>query len=373
MTRSYSLYLDVIRVFAALVVLFSHVAFSWATGGSLQWVRDLNIGSDFVIVFFVLSGLVIAHTTTVKDKTCDDYAQARLSRLYSVAIPAIVLSYVCYAISTTLLGAELRERDILAELYHSLTFTNYTWFSQTRLPGNGPYWSVGYEFWYYALFAAWLYFKGRPRVYAITGICLFIGPPILLLMPTWILGVVIYRAIQNDFHMTLNPRRALTWAVLPWIIYGLCLAYGVPPMLKDFTQHQLLGGIHPWTFLHFSDEFIWNNLIGLLVGVHFMGMARLTTGKTVLERMAKPIKWISGRTFSLYLFHMPILEMLTRQPRYDANNLVHILGAVVVTFGTCLLLAEVTERRVHVWKGAIASLRQRISAGRSLETHSAAG
>lgn len=361
MTKSYSLYLDVLRVFAALVVLFSHLAFSWASGGYFQWMRDLNIGSDFVIVFFVLSGLVIAHTTTVKDKSLGDYSQSRISRLYSVAIPAIVLSYVCYAIATGMWGVDLPARDVLGELFHSLTFTNYAWFSQTRLPGNGPFWSVGYEFWYYALFGAWIYLQGRYRVYAISAICLIIGPPILLLMPTWLLGVMVYRSLQDGFHHTLNLRRGVIFAVAPWIIYAACLGLGVAPLLKDFTQTHILGGYTAWSVLHFSDEFLWNNLIGLLVAIHFLGMARLTLQETVIERFAGAIRWISGRTFSLYLFHMPVLTLISRHPAYDALNPAHIVANSVITLAVCLLLAEFTERRVHVWRDAILVLRQRMS------------
>ena len=52
MNRGFSLYLDAIRFLAATLVLFSHVAYPRYSNGDLMWMRDLNLGSDAVILFF---------------------------------------------------------------------------------------------------------------------------------------------------------------------------------------------------------------------------------------------------------------------------------------------------------------------------------
>jgi peptidoglycan/LPS O-acetylase OafA/YrhL len=46
-------------------------------------------GLPAVIVFFVLSGFVIAFVTDGRDRTLAGYALNRLSRLWSVALPAL--------------------------------------------------------------------------------------------------------------------------------------------------------------------------------------------------------------------------------------------------------------------------------------------
>ncbi len=61
MNRGFSTYLDLLRFGAAVVVLMSHYGYERMSGGRWLWIRDLNLGSDAVIVFFVLSGFVIAH------------------------------------------------------------------------------------------------------------------------------------------------------------------------------------------------------------------------------------------------------------------------------------------------------------------------
>jgi peptidoglycan/LPS O-acetylase OafA/YrhL len=48
-------------------------------------------GHHAVIVFFVLSGFVISYTTDRKDRTFGVYVINRLTRLWSVVIPALLL------------------------------------------------------------------------------------------------------------------------------------------------------------------------------------------------------------------------------------------------------------------------------------------
>jgi len=57
MSREFSLYLDVLRLLAALVVLASH-ATGYAYGEVAWWPGSL--GHNAVVVFFLLSGYVIA-------------------------------------------------------------------------------------------------------------------------------------------------------------------------------------------------------------------------------------------------------------------------------------------------------------------------
>ena len=58
MRRDFSLYMDVIRFFAAMVVFLSHSSSQSLTGGLFWQFKDY--AQTAVIVFFVLSGYVIA-------------------------------------------------------------------------------------------------------------------------------------------------------------------------------------------------------------------------------------------------------------------------------------------------------------------------
>ncbi len=352
MSRGFSIYLDALRVAAAFVVLLSHFAYPWASGGGLLWIRELNLGSDAVVLFFVLSGLVIAHTTTVKDNTLGQYALARMSRLYSVAIPALLLSFACASLGhlinperfDALLWTEAAEQAI-----RGLTFTNYVWWDSQRIAFNGPYWSVSYEFWYYVLFGVAFYLRGRARLWSLVLISLFLGPKILLLAPCWLAGVLIYRALKSGVSQRSTGE---LWRLTlgPWLIYALLLAIDMPLRLTVFTW-QVFGQIHPNTLFGFSDEFIWNTVLAALFSAHFIGVAGLLrNGSSILESAAGVTKWISGRTFSLYLFHMPLLKLGSGLPGFDAANVAHSTSLLVVTIAACLLLAEATERRLTEWR-----------------------
>ena len=82
-----SVYLDLVRFAAALTVMLHHV---WPTvfpDRPLPWP-----GHDAVVVFFVLSGLVIAHAVDRPGRTVADYCQHRIARIGPVAFPALLLS-----------------------------------------------------------------------------------------------------------------------------------------------------------------------------------------------------------------------------------------------------------------------------------------
>jgi hypothetical protein len=72
-----SFYLDLIRFISALEVFLYHIGLA-------------RFGHEAVIVFFVLSGYVISYTAKNNDRTIGRYAISRFTRVYSVALPALV-------------------------------------------------------------------------------------------------------------------------------------------------------------------------------------------------------------------------------------------------------------------------------------------
>jgi peptidoglycan/LPS O-acetylase OafA/YrhL len=53
-----------------------------------------NMRHFAVVLFFVLSGYVIGFTTKANNRGGKQYALARLSRLYSMVLPALVVSFI---------------------------------------------------------------------------------------------------------------------------------------------------------------------------------------------------------------------------------------------------------------------------------------
>lgn len=357
MTRGFSLYLDAIRFFAAVLVLFSHVAYERYSGGQLQWMRDLNLGSDAVILFFVLSGFVIAYTTDAKARTGIAYAEARMARLYSVAIPAIVFTFACDALGRWINAGAYdgwwwNGDDPAQQLWRALTFSTQGLGDNIRVGTNGPFWSVAYEAWYYLAFGFAMFTRGWKRIALLAGTVLLAGLPVVMLAPCWLAGVALQRLTAGGGLEEITPRVAWTLALGPWAVYALWLAIDLPQFLTYVTIATAGGGtMHPNRMFDFSDEFLWNYLLAILFAAHFLGVYCLAKGADrVGDAGARAIRWLAGATFSIYLFHYPLLTLLYALPGYEATNPVHYFGAGVLTLAGCFVLAEVSERRLGAWK-----------------------
>ena len=85
-----SVFLDLVRFCAALVVAFDHLA-DYTNG--LLW-QFGSFGAAAVDVFFVLSGYVIAYAVANRERDFSRYAVSRFARLYSVVLPALIIGFV---------------------------------------------------------------------------------------------------------------------------------------------------------------------------------------------------------------------------------------------------------------------------------------
>lgn len=309
MKNGYSVWLDTLRVFATLVVVFSHLAYPRFSEGRYSWFRDLNFGSDAVIVFFVVSGSVIAYAAD-RDKTLLTYAFNRLTRLWSVMIPALILTY-----SFDFLGFTIDPNAYPSQFYHQhdaltlflrgVSFSNeFDFPGRIRLGTNGPLWSLSYEAAYYVCFGIAVFIRGLPRVFLLIVTFAIFGPRILMLAPSWVLGVWLWNTIKKPtFRLGLYV--GWIFAISPLILYVLCLWIEIPRFLTQLTVNDL-GIPYPKRVLGFSDEFIWNALVGVLTSIHLLGMSRVLQD---MKLNCSVIRWAAGASFSIYVTHYPSLHL----------------------------------------------------------------
>ena len=375
MNRGVSLYLDLLRVIAAFLVFFSHLGYQRFTGGDLFWIRNLNLGSDAVILFFVLSGFVMAFSTTIKHRTLSDYTISRSARLYSVVVPAILFMILADSIGRYINPGVYtlpwyNEAPISEQIFRSLTFSSHAFGDVFRVGTNGPFWSVVYEAWYYAALGIFLFSRGILRVILLVIWAMFAGINILLLLPCWLAGVYLYKRIGSrngsgqDTPKILNFDRKPIYilaAIVPVIIYILALIASIPNILTAITYLSMGQKLTPGQAFGFSDEFLWSYILAFLVVLHLWGMCNLTEKlEALLTRYESPIRWIAGGTFSLYLFHYPILQCLHTMPGFESTKLLHQLGLAITTIILCYLLAEISERRLKVWRKLFSNLFARV-------------
>mgnify|MGYP001797543697 CR=1 FL=1 len=205
-----SIYMDVLRIVAAMAVLIDHLLLRRYHGTP----RDLNAGFDFgadaVMVFFAISGFVIAHAAADRDP--GSFAFARLTRLWSVMVPAVVLTFALdtwgRAINPGVYdGSFFNQLAFHDYIFFGLTFSNEWLWQSSRIGINGPLWSLSYEAAYYVLFAIALYMRGWLRWAVLAAGAAVFGPFVLLYMPAWLAGVAAYFAVRRGFFLP----RTLLW------------------------------------------------------------------------------------------------------------------------------------------------------------------
>ena len=350
MTRGFSLYLDALRFGAAFVVLVSHFAYPRFTEGRWLWIRDFNLGSDAVIVFFVLSGLVISYAVENKASGPGHYAFDRLTRLFSVAFPALLIGFFLDRVGSSIAphvydGWYYNPLPLWEQLWRGLTFSSEWTGLQTRLGTNGPYWSLSYEAAYYALFGVMVFTRGVRRMLLLGLGALVVGLNVLLLMPAWLIGVALQKRIAAG--QLPEGKVALVLALAPVTLYALALAVDLPARLYP----DYIAAIWP---LRFSDEFVWNNLLAVLVAIHLAGMAGLLTQSRKV-RFEGLVRALAAGSFSLYLVHYPLLQFLTALGFAGASfaNDAVLLSATVLL---CCVFASLFEKPLHVWRNALRPL-----------------
>lgn len=352
MNRSLSLYLDVLRLLGAVMVVLAHWAFPRFTSTDHMWMRQHDLGGDGVVIFFVLSGLLISYTAENRRQDGPSlFAADRLSRLWSVAIPALVLCYFLDVIGQAaapdlyaIIGYDggVSWQSLLA----GATFTNEIWFLSFQPGSNGPYWSLGYEAWYYAIFAGFFFAPKRWKWWLAGSLALIAGPKIWLLAPSWILGVAVWRMIASERLKSLSRPTAIILAVAPISLYVMLHAQSFHWLLRDQTEAMFgptaMGMIGP------SDTFAWAAVLGVLTSLHILGVAALLQTQKEDARpipFERTIRWLAGGSFALYLVHFPVMHFAAAFLPGSADEAWWQATVLIVPCLVAYLFAELTERR----------------------------
>jgi peptidoglycan/LPS O-acetylase OafA/YrhL len=356
MTPGFSLWLDFLRAAAALTVVFGHIAHVRFTRGDYYVLREINIASDAVIVFFVLSGVVIAYAAG-RDGTLERFAFNRLTRIFSVVFPALVLTAVFDAIGTGIdisaYPPDYYQPLPLAELFwRGLSFSN-EWqglSDRVRLGTNGPLWSLSYEVGFYMIFGVAVFLRGPLRIVLLLLFALVLGIPILALLPAWLLGVMVWNLGATGAVMPQS--RAWMLAIGGIVTLVVLKAAGLPALLTHLTV-TALSPLNHHAVLGYSDEVLWNTVIALCIALHLIGARHVAARSKAPRqgRVAGAIRWIAGGSFSIYVMHYPTLHILDATlpetlPGYD----LWLLG---LTLGLCFVFAALFERPLKRFRACV--------------------
>lgn len=351
--HAFSVYLDLVRFLAALAVVLMHFAQFGIVEGPLA-AQLVLLGHEAVMVFFVLSGFVIAHTAHQRRTSARDYAVARCARLYSVALPVLLLAFAAAVLLHDLPGASIGASYQLLKPYLyiplHLLFMGELWTLSEAPPMLGPWWSLNYEAWYYVLFGVLFYLRGATRIAAAALVLAIMGFKLWLLLPVWLAGVALFH--WQARHAL--PRQAawLGWAAS----LALLAAYeaaGLEALLRQSGRELAFARAYS---LGNADRFLADYVVGLIVCLNF-ACAR-DAGIKVMIRLEKPVRRLASYTFTLYLSHAIVLEAWPLLYPHDSANPADWVAAGVAVGVTTCVLGMLTEHRKDSFRAGFDRLFQ---------------
>lgn len=353
MSTARYVFLDAGRGLAALVVLWHHVMvfYGRSIDELLAGVPAISIAAHAVsgwntlavAFFFVISGWSIQISTRRLSAgdlglSWRSYMRHRVRRIVPIYCMALVWSFLM----TMTLQRPEHERSLLT-LLGNLAFlqTPAGTLGNLVVPfaGNGPLWSLSFEFWYYlALPLVYpLLVPGSPpgrsfRPELAIALCMLIGllaiglnriapNPFFLfatLWPVWLAGFVFGR-VSDD--------RAGMIGCLLVILVGELVLWGISRVLNSDALLILLRslGVAAGT--------------AALAMAHTLPAVKYLSGRTFAQLLVGALAFIGGGSYSIYVLHYPLIMFLAA----EAFELHYVAGGVLLL----VLGAAVAEPRLQ--------------------------
>lgn len=336
-------WLDLIRGLAAVAVFTGHLRVLCIE--DTPWDGLSRIGQAIffftgfshiaVVLFFVLSGFLIiksidesAHRGDFKVK---NYAVNRLSRLWVVLIPSLLISFLLDTAGLHYFGDSLfysgqYKYFLDADLHHRLSaipFLGNLFFLQTiKVPtfgSNGALWSLANEFWYYVVFPLFYFgitLKNRSilRIFLVAaGVLLlfFVGSEIATFFLIWLFGGLSYIFSKEKFN-TFFERR--------WLRYAAVFLFAIFAVM---TRSK----IYPEVFNNYTVGAAFAVLIPFLIRVNIANLFAI-----------KISDFLSNISYTLYLVHLPFIFFVTALFGFQGQtwNHINLLLLFLFTIGTLL-------------------------------------
>lgn len=301
--------LDGLRGLAVLVVLASHLS-----NHGLHLVPGFSLGGtgkSGVYLFFVLSAFLL--TRILMDRPAGEYRQPRLWADYGLR--RVLRIWPLYLVVLVLSWA-LTSAGVAG--WHYQMDTASFWRHLSLREGQSVLWSIPVEFTYYlflplvALALAWIRLR-KPGIVAEVAIAAG-----LLLAASWAwpaaqsepndirlgpyLVIFLCGALAARLDLALRepgrPRWPRAWLAVA-VVASIALVLTIPTAWSLATGSELDPALNHRWFLFFG--LAWSAL--LLAVLHGPAWLRRPFAWT-------PMRWVGAVSFSLYLWHMPVLVAL---------------------------------------------------------------
>lgn len=335
--------LDIVRFCAAILVVnahFSHAEF--LTGRAATQI----FGDIAVPTFFVLSGFVIRHVTLSREHTLRIFLIDRVSRIYSVAIPALLLTLYVTAVAArvaptyfALYFADISNHPLLRILLN-ITLLSQSWGHNTVAFCDSPFWSLSYEGLFYIAYGLFFYLRGAQRIFALLGWAALAGPQVAFLLPLWWLGCWLYDLFQ--FIRLTRIATALRVLFGAYLVAGVALyLLGLDTLLVGPLRAILAFSRLPNPLLLLHQDPLRATLMAIATGSFAAVVLLMLLLVSDLIKISRTNPWtrkfrrVADGTFAIYLMHYPLMVLAACFGLYHPGALGRNLG---ITAAVCILL-----------------------------------
>lgn len=353
-TPALSGWLDLVRAVAALAVVVGHTHRLGLYTGPYPFSFTFELNA--VVVFFVLSGMVIANSVDSQGMTGRRYAAARIARIVPVAWAALAISFLIALYGQTKgmapgpIGTDPGGVS-LARTLRAALFLDQSWASGMAI--NPPWWSLSCEVWFYVLFGLAAFLRGAQRLAALAIALMVAGTSVMLMLPAWLVGVALVRmpiarkpGLVGGTALALLALLALQTSVLPFVL----LEPLTRPIVALYPGHT-----------QFALGYL---VLALAVAGGFAGMRALVGERGHVPAKVMPlVRQAADMSFSLYVLHWPLLVLLKANGITAGTNPAAWLGIIAAVVAAAALFAHLIEHRrtaLRNWLEKVLGADQRI-------------
>jgi peptidoglycan/LPS O-acetylase OafA/YrhL len=375
--------LELIRGIASLLVFITHVVL---LNPQHKQYSELNIianwGTESVIIFFILSGIVINMSQTNKTKPPGDFLFNRFIRLFPQFSIGVLLALLMVHLY---LPTPISFRDGVLNLAMLSTLQGYI---VPSLATNTPLWSLTFEMSFYILFSILLLIRSQVVMFIwccialiSIGLYLYFGPvnlpghiiAVLSFSSIWLTGYFIYE-LRNKIFCTsrmaflslgllplisrlqfseqyYDPFKYLIFALVSIPFFSYCISG--PRKVAKFAElaYMILVFIMSvGAILLFSTSRLGAKSFYIVLPLIFLLLRQIlnkarSAAFLVVKSKVKSFAIVSGKySYSIYIIHYPLLFWIGH---WTDNLLIYVALSLTMTFLFSYFLENYYQKNVN--------------------------